>query len=132
MNTTAKVRDHMSRNVVTLDPQSEVLNAVHTLLQHEIAAAPVVSAEGTLLGIITERDCIRIVASAGYHSEYGGQVGDYMSADVDTIDAEASIVDAAKLFYGEQHHRYPVVEKGRLVGFLSRRDVLRALLQLSN
>ena len=127
MSKTVKVRDYMATDLVTLQPETEILRAVHTLLKHDIAAAPVVDETGSLLGILTERDCIRVVLNAGYHSEYGGQVSDFMSADVQTIAAGDSIVDAAKLFCGERFHRYPVMENNRLVGFLSRRDVMRAL-----
>ena len=132
MSQTVKVRDYMSTRVITLEPQMEILKAVNTLIKHDIAAAPVLDAEGELVGLLTERDCIRVAVSAGYHSEYGGQVADYMSKEVQTIDAEASIVDAAKLFYGQQFHRYPVTDQGRLMGFLSRRDVMRALQKLSH
>ncbi len=132
MSQAVKVRDYMSSRVVTLEPQMEILKAVNTLLKNDIAAAPVVDAAGELVGILTERDCIRVAVSAGYHSEYGGQVADYMSEEVQTIDAETSIVDAAKLFYGQQFHRYPVLDQGELVGFLSRRDVMRALEILSH
>ena len=77
--------------------------------------------------MLTERDCIRVVLHAGYHSEHGGAVSEYMSKGVETIAADISIVDAAKLFFGEHFHRYPVIEDGRLVGQISRSDVLRAL-----
>ena len=89
-----------------------------------------VDENGNLVGSLTERDCMRVVLNAGYHSEYGGHVSEYMSKEVATIAAEESIVDAAKLFLGERFHRYPVVENGRLVGQMSRRDVMRALEKL--
>jgi len=125
-----RVRDYMATQLVTLRPDMEILRAVNALLKHDIAAAPVVDEAGSLVGILTERDCIKVVLSAGYHSEYGGQVSEYMSSAVQTIDADDSIVDAARLFFGHQFHRYPVMENGRLVGQLSRRDVLRALEKL--
>jgi CBS domain-containing protein len=127
MKKSARVRDYMATDLVTLFPETEILRAVHTLLKHDIGAAPVVDKTGNLVGILTERDCIEVVLHAGYHSEYGGRVAEYMSTNVDTIAAEDSIVDAAKLFFGQRFHRYPVMENGRLVGQLSRRDVLRAL-----
>lgn len=130
MKIPAKVRDYMATKLVTLLPETEIIRAVHTLLKHDIAAAPVVDDAGKLVGILTERDCIQVVLKAGYHSEYGGQVSEYMSTNVKTIAADDSIVDAAKLFFGQHFHRYPVMENGRLVGQLSRRDVLRALEKL--
>lgn len=130
MSRTVKVRDYMTTQVITVNPETELLRAAHTLLKHEIAAAPVVDEGGNLVGILTERDCIRVVLGAGYHSEFGGRVVDYMSRNVKTIEADASIVDAAKLFCGQKFHRYPVMENGQLVGLLSRRDVMRALERL--
>jgi CBS domain-containing protein len=108
----------------------EILRAVHILLKNDIAAAPVVDETGQLIGILTERDCMKVVLNSGYHSEYGGQVSEYMSKDVATIAANDSIVNVAKLFFGQSFHRYPVLENGKLVGQISRRDVLRALGQL--
>lgn len=130
MPESVKVRDYMASKLVTLNPETEILRAVHTLISNDIAAAPVVDDAGNLVGILTERDCIRVVLTAGYHGEYGGQVSDYMSKNVDTISAEDSIVDAAKLFLGDRFHRYPVLDNGRLVGQISRRDVMRALEKL--
>lgn len=119
----------MATELVTLAPETEILRAAHNLLKHDIASAPVVDNTGALVGILTERDCIRVVLYAGYHSQHGGLVADYMSKNVATIDADASVVDAAKLFFGERFHRYPVLENDRLVGQLSRRDVMRALVE---
>jgi len=132
MSQAVKVRDYMSKKLITLAPGMEILKAINTLINNDIAAAPVVGREGQLIGILTERDCIRIAMSAGYHSEYGGHVADYMSTDVQTIDADSGIVDAVRLFCGQKFHRYPVTDAGKLVGFLSRRDVMRALEKLSH
>jgi CBS domain-containing protein len=126
----AKVRDYMTKGLVTLNPKMEILNAVYILMENDIAAAPVVDDIGALVGILTERDCMKVVLNAGYHSEYGGRVAEFMSKDVETIDANDSIVDVAKLFFGHHFHRYPVLENGFLVGQISRRDVLRALVKL--
>ena len=123
----AKVKDFMAKDLITLSPQMEILRAVSILLKNDIAAAPVVDDAGNLVGILTERDCMKVVLNAGYHSEYGGQVAEFMSHEVKTIAANESIVDVAKLFFGQSFHRYPVLENGRLVGQISRRDVLRAL-----
>ncbi|NNF51622.1 MAG: CBS domain-containing protein [Gammaproteobacteria bacterium] len=130
MSRVAKVRHYMATDLVTLRPETEILRAVRTLLANDIGAAPVVDGAGNLVGILTERDCMRVVLNAGYHSEYGGRVAEFMSEGVETLDAEDSIVDAAKLFFGQNFRRYPVLDDGQLAGQISRRDVMRALEEL--
>ena len=77
--------------------------------------------------MLSELDCLKVVLQAGYHGDYGGPVSDYMSGDVQTVNAEMGIVDLAQRFLDSKYRRYPVTDKNRLVGQISRRDVLRAL-----
>ena len=121
------VRDYMAKTLVTLIPEMEIVQAVGVLMEADIAGAPVVDAEGRLVGILSEKDCMRVVLNATYHSEYGGTVSEFMSTPVETLSPEDSIADAAQHFLDKRYHRYPVVHEGRLVGQISRRDVMRAL-----
>ncbi len=70
---------------------------------------------------------IQMALSAGYHEDLGGLVQDYLSKSVSTIDADTSILKPAQLFIDSPCRRYPVLQNGRLVGQISRLDVLRAL-----
>jgi CBS domain-containing protein len=124
---TIRVKDYMARRLTTLEPDTEILHAVHTLIRNDIAAAPVIDKDGALIGILTEKDCMRVVLNACYHSEYGGTVEDFMSTEVEVMSPEDSITDAARRFLDKRYHRYPVLDNNRLVGQISRRDVLRAL-----
>ena len=83
--------------------------------------------DGALIGILTEKDCMRVVLNATYHSEYGGTVADYMKTDIEVMEPDDSIVDAAQRFLDKRYHRYPVLDNNTLVGQISRRDVMRAL-----
>lgn len=121
------VKDYMTRNLVTLQPDNEVLHAVHTMVEHSISGAPVVDKDGKLVGMLTEKDCMQVILEAAYYSEYGGLVSEYMSSDVETINAEDSIVEVAERFLNKRYHRYPVMDNNRLVGQISRGDVIRAL-----
>ena len=121
------VKDYMSRTLVTFKPDMSVLDAVHKLVEHRIAGAPVVDDAGNLIGMISELDCLKVVLQAGYHGDYGGPVSDYMTADVQTVNAEMSIIDLAQRFLDSHFRRFPVTDRNRLVGQISRRDVLRAL-----
>lgn len=125
------VKDYMARTLVTFKADTDVLDAVHVLVKNRIAGAPVVDDSGTLIGMLSELDCMKVALHAGYHGDWGGPVSDYMSDGVQTVDAEMSIVDLAQLFLDTTYRRFPVVDKNRLIGQISRRDVLRALEHLA-
>ena len=127
LSKSALVKDYMSGRLVTFSPDTDVLDAIHELVHHRIAGAPVVDDHGHLIGMLSELDCMKIALTAGYYGELGGPVSDFMTADTKTVDAEMSIIDLAQLFLESGFRRYPVVSDNRLVGQISRRDVLRAL-----
>ena len=123
----ALVRDYMAGRVVSFTPDMDVLDAIHELLHHRIAGAPVVNDNGELVGMLSELDCMKISLNAGYYGDWGGPVSDFMTPDVQTVDANMSIIDLAQKFLDTGFRRFPVMLDNRLVGQISRRDVLRAL-----
>ncbi len=125
--TSIRVRDFMRKTEVTFTPDMEILKAINALIKHRITGAPVLDLHGNLVGILTEKDCMRVAVNAAYHRDWGGRVEEYMTRDVSTIDIEASIVDVAEIFLKATFRRMPVVERHRLVGQISRHDVLKAM-----
>ncbi len=121
------VRDHMSKNVVTLSPGTEILRAAHELIRNDISGAPVLDRHGRLVGILTERDCMRVAMQGDYHGTPAGLVRDHMSTDPQWVAPDDSILELADKFINGRFHRYPVLDNGRLVGVISRRDVMRAM-----
>jgi len=121
-----KVRDYMSRKLVTFHPRTNVVEALGTILDHHITGAPVVDDDGRLVGVLSEVDVMRIVIQDSYYDEGKGIVADYMSAQVDTVDPDEDIYTLAERFLSEHRRRYPVVKDGKLLGQISRRDVLQA------
>lgn len=128
---TARVSDFMTGKLVTFRPDTDVLTAINQLVENAIAGAPVIDDEGNLVGMLSEYDCMDTVLTAAYHGDPGGPVSDFMITEVDTVDAGMSIVDVAQLFIASGYRRYPVLKDNRLVGQISRKDVLRALGKLS-
>ena len=126
-NKSGVVKDYMARTLVTFKPDTAVLDAVHILVKNRIAGAPVVDDEGSLIGMLSELDCMKVALQAGYHGDYGGPVSDYMSKGVETVNMDMSIIDLAQVFIDTSYRRFPVTDDNRLVGQISRRDVLRAL-----
>ena len=121
------VKDHMTKNPVTLTPEMTIREAVHLLVKKDISGAPVLDDHGRLVGVLTERDCMRVTMQADYHAEPGGLVKEFMSGNPQWVGPEQSILTLADLFIRGRFHRYPVVDNGRLVGIISRRDVIRAM-----
>lgn len=121
------VKDHMSQDVVTLDPDMEILRATHELISNDISGAPVLDKHGRLIGVLSERDCMRVAMQGNYHGTPAGVVKDFMSKNPQWIGPEQSILTLADLFINGRFHRYPVVDNGRLVGVISRRDVMKAM-----
>ncbi len=122
-----RVRDYMSASLITFTPDMEILEAVHVLVTNRISGAPVLDLHGNLIGMLSEQDCIKVALNAAYHNEWGGRVEEFMSREVKTVDADASIVDIAEIFVEMSYRRLPVVERNRLVGQISRHDILRAM-----
>ena len=124
------VKDYMVGDLITFKPDMDVLDAIHLLLEHRISGAPVVDNLGNIVGMLSEVDCIQVALTSSYYEEKGGKVEEYMSKTVKTVDADTSLVDVAEMFLKDPYRRYPVVDDNRLVGQISRRDVLRALEEL--
>ena len=119
------VRDCMTTKVVTLAPGMRIEEAIRILLKHRISGAPVVDEAGKLIGVLSEKDCLRIFANGAYNVLPGAVVEQYMSTEVSTIDDQADIFTAADVFLKNPFRRLPIVdENGLLVGQISRRDVL--------
>ena len=127
MSRSMLVKDHMVTNVITLDPDMEILRATQLLIRHDISGAPVLDKHGRLIGVLTERDCMRVTLHADYHGAPGGLVRDYMSAAPVSVSPEDTILELAERFINERYRRYPVLDGGRLVGVISRREVMRAM-----
>jgi CBS domain-containing protein len=127
MSKPVAARDFMAASLITFTPDMDVMEAVRILVEKRISGAPVVDEHGNLLGMLSEKDCLRVALSAGYHGDWGGRVAEYMNPDVECVDAETSVLDIARKFIEGKYRRYPVVKDSRLVGQISRRDVLKAL-----
>lgn len=121
-----RVADYMSRRLVTLSPGMSVHAAIRLLLEHSISGAPVVEG-GALVGLFSESDCLRGAVQSSYHGTEIGSVEEFMTKTVQTIDADDSIFTAADIFLNQRRRRLPVISDGKLVGQISRRDILRAM-----
>lgn len=123
------VSDYMTpkRKLVTFTPDTRVHVVIKTLIDKSISGAPVVDDKGRLAGVISEIDCMKVLLEMTMHEMPGGTVERYMSSDITSIDHNKSILDAVEMFQNSHFRRFPVVDDGKLVGLITRRDVLRAI-----
>ena len=122
------VREFMDTSVHTLSPEMDFIKAVNFLLQKKVTGAPVINGKGELVGILTEFDCLKgLTLGDANHEVPQGQVKDFMTTAVQTIPPDMDIYYAAGLFMKVRFRRFPVLEAGRLVGAITRFDILRVV-----
>jgi CBS domain-containing protein len=114
---------------LALDPDTPIREAAAALVEARCAAAPVVDAGGTLLGILTAKDCFRPAMAASYYQSWTGTVADAMAREVETLDAGLDIVAAAEAILASPHRAFPVLRDGALAGMVERDDLLAAFLR---
>jgi len=121
------VADYMTKRLVSLSKQTNVFDAIKKLLENKITCAPVIDEQGQLIGMFSEKDGMRVVLESVYDQGMFGKVEDFMSTDIISVDANSSIVNLAERFKDSTVRSYPVFDHAKLVGIISRTDVLRAL-----
>jgi CBS domain-containing protein len=127
-----KVSDYMSTNLITFRVEQSVLEVMETLIKKKISGGPVVNDKNELVGIISEGDCMKQISESRYHNHpmENLSVENHMVKNVDTIDGNMNVFDAANKFLESRHRRFPIVKDGKLVGIISQKDVLKAALDL--
>ena len=123
-----KVSECMDQVVPKLSPDTPILEAIGFLLRHRVTGAPVVDFKGKLLGMITETDLLRLLTEGvGSEPPTNLKVADFMSSDVVTVPSTADVYYVAGLFNENKFRRLPVVDGERIVGAITRFDLLRVI-----
>jgi CBS domain-containing protein len=122
----AVIRDIMTKNVFTVRPETRLAEAVKVLTDHHVGGAPVISKSGELLGVISELALLDVVFEADARQ---APVSLYMEEHVESVTPDEPLTRAAQLFALYAFRRLPVVEGGKLVGIVSRRDLMNHALR---
>lgn len=126
------VKDYMTEKLITFNKDQLVTEVMESLIKNKISGAPVVNERGELEGIISDGDCMKQISESRYYNMPIGdmKIEQYMEKNVPTIDKNASIFDCAAHFYKHDARRFPILENGKLIGQISRKDILCAALKL--
>jgi CBS domain-containing protein len=116
-------QDIMTRNIYTISPEASVQEVAQLLSRERISGAPVVDKDGKLLGIVTQADIIWNVDRDGLH------VADIMNPEIIAVDEKTPVGEIAMLMSKHNIKRVPVMCNGKMVGIISRADLVQAVAQ---
>src|SRR5215831_16641668 len=139
--------DVMVRDVVTVRPDADVADAIKLLAEHDVSALPVLDDAGNLVGVLSEADLIHRVEigtekrrtwwqealtgtstlAADFAKSHGKKVGEVMATGVVSVSEDTSLSEIAALLERKRIKRVPVVKDGKLVGIVSRSNLIQAL-----
>ena len=127
------VEDYMSKNLITFRPDQTMDEVMDILIARKISGGPVIDETGALVGVISEGDCLKQVVKGKYHNipTLSGKVADFMATDVKSISQDVNIFELADMFLTMRLRRFPVLHNGRLVGQISQKDVIKAVIELA-
>jgi CBS domain-containing protein len=124
-------RDIMNPPGIVVNAEMSIFSAIPILIKNNLTGCPVTNSEGELIGILSELDCMKVIASdAFYEDEYSSTeilVSRYMTTDCLTISADMEIFRIANIFFEHTLRRIPVLEEQRLIGQITRSDVLKGI-----
>ena len=132
MNLNYSIKEFMAKQLITFQSDTPIETAMESFLENKISGAPVLDDQGNLVGVLSEKDCMKTLFESSYYNNLGGFVKEYMSTDLKTINIHDTLSNVADEFIKSRFRRFPVMEGNKLVGQISRRDILRAIVKLSN
>lgn len=129
-----RVLDYMVTRdkLITFSPKQKIIEAMQVLVTNNISGGPVVDDNDNLLGIISEGDCMKKIANSRYYNipTHDQLVYEYMDTIIESIKSSDTIFDVANMFCTSRRNRFPVVEFNKVIGQISRKDILKAALEI--
>jgi len=117
----------METHLITVKRQTPVYEAIRTMVENNVTGLPVVDDDMILRGIITEKDVLSLLYNI---EDTADKVEDFMTKGIVSFDQEDSLIDIAESFIKNHFRRVPIVAQGKLVGIVSRKDIIRYILRL--
>ncbi|MGM0635712.1 MAG: CBS domain-containing protein [Bacteroidota bacterium] len=127
------VKDVMNTKPISFTEDMRLIDAMKIIITNKISGGPVINSNKEVVGVLSEGDCIKQISDSRYYNMpmENLSVGKNMSRQVETIDSEMNIFDAANKFLTLRRRRFPVVQYGKLIGMVSQKDILITALKLT-
>jgi len=125
--TMIKAKDVMTKNVITISSDASLADAIELLISKEISGMPVINSKGKMIGIISEKDILNFAFSGNLRNT---KVTEVMTKDVVSFTSDTDVDTIALAIGHNKFRRVPIVDGDRLVGIVSRRDIIRVALQI--
>jgi len=126
-----RAQDVMSRKMITVKKNTGIKEAIRILVEHNITGLPVVSEDMELLGIVTEKDILRALYDARSTGVGRRVVADLMTSEISSFDEDDDLMKVYESLMTSSFRRVTVLAEGKLVGLISRRDMIKFLFESS-
>ena len=129
-----EISNIMETNVVTVDRDTPILEAIETLVRRNFTGLPVVDKKNHVIGIVTEKDVLALALSIRYKTydsnTISAKVEDFMTTDVVTVDVNEPFKQICTNLMKHPFRRIPITEKGKVVGIVSRKDIIAYIMHI--
>jgi CBS domain-containing protein len=122
-----KAKTIMTTDIAFVKRQTPIYEAIRMLVEKNITGLPVVNDDMSLAGVISEKDVLKLLYDI---KDTPDNVEDFMTEDICSFDEEDSLIDIAECFINNNFRRVPITSEGKLVGIISRKDIIKYILQL--
>jgi len=121
------VADYMNQNFIKLSPKTTISNAINILMSERLIAAFVINDDNEVVGILSEKDCLNLVLHHSFDPRPAGLVKDYMHEMSLSIPSSTTALEATQILIEEKTRRLPVIDNGKLMGQITRRNLIIGL-----
>jgi len=127
MTNLPKATDIMDKDFHKFSSEMDIAKVVDIMLKKKLIGGPVVNENDELLGVISERDCLKPIEDCTYFDQYGGIVKDYIHTDVNTVDKDMDMFAICKVLRKSHHRRVIVLDDKKVIGQITIRDMLKKI-----
>ena len=124
-----KAKNIMHTDLITVKRKTSIYEAIRTLIEHNITGLPVLNDDDSLAGIISEKDMLTLLYNI---EDKPGRVEDFMTEKTYTFEPDDSLIDICDCFIKNHFRRVPIVDNGKLVGIVSRKDLINYIMALKH